>query len=127
MEVRIPMKIKNIIFVMLGFFFLGLGVIGIVLPLLPTTPLLLLASYFFVKGSKKFEMWFKGTDIYKKHLDDFVRNRSLTKKKKIMISLFSDSMILITFILTDSMIARVILILVVMYKYYYFIVKIKTA
>ncbi|MBH0162812.1 MULTISPECIES: YbaN family protein [Bacillales] len=121
------MKIKNIIFVMLGFFFLGLGVIGIVLPLLPTTPLLLLASYFFVKGSKKFEVWFKGTDIYKKHLDDFVRNRSLTKKKKIMISLFSDSMILITFILTDSMIARVILILVVMYKYYYFIVKIKTA
>ncbi len=124
---RIPMKIKNIIFVALGFFFLGLGVIGIVLPLLPTTPLLLLASYFFVKGSKKFEMWFKGTDIYKKHLDDFVRNRSLTKKKKIMISLFSDSMILITFILTDSMVARVILILVVMYKYYYFIVKIKTA
>ncbi len=124
---RIPMKIKNIIFVALGFFFLGLGVIGIVLPLLPTTPLLLLASYFFVKGSKKFEMWFKGTDIYKKHLDDFVRNRSLTKKKKIMISLFSDSMILITFILTDSMLARVILILVVMYKYYYFIVKIKTA
>ncbi len=124
---RIPMKIKNIIFVALGFFFLGLGVIGIVLPLLPTTPLLLLASYFFVKGSKKFEVWFKGTDIYKKHLDDFVRNRSLTKKKKIMISLFSDSMILITFILTDSMIARVILILVVMYKYYYFIVKIKTA
>lgn len=124
---RIPMKIKNIIFVALGFFFLGLGVIGIVLPLLPTTPLLLLASYFFVKGSKKFEVWFKGTDIYKKHLDDFVRNRSLTKKKKIMISLFSDSMILITFILTDSMIVRVILILVVMYKYYYFIVKIKTA
>jgi uncharacterized protein len=125
--VRNPMKIKNIIFVALGFFFLCLGVIGIVLPLLPTTPLLLLASYFFVKGSKKFEVWFKGTDIYKKHLDDFVKNRSLTKKKKIMISLFSDSMILITFILTDSMIVRVILILVVMYKYYYFIVKIKTA
>ncbi|GGB67439.1 YbaN family protein [Fictibacillus barbaricus] len=120
------MKIKNIIFVALGFLFLGLGALGIVLPLLPTTPLLLLASYFFVKGSKKFEVWFKGTSIYKKHLDDFVKNRSLTIKKKIIISLFSDSMILITFLFTESTIVRVILILVVAYKYYYFIAKIKT-
>ncbi len=127
MRGRIPMKIKNMIFVILGFFFLGLGMVGIVLPLIPTTPFLLLASYFFVKGSKKFELWFKGTSIYKKHLEEFILDRSLTLRKKIMINLFADSMIAIAFIMTENTMVRVILALVVLYKYYYFIFKIKTA
>lgn len=121
------MKVKNMIFVILGFFFLSLGMVGIVLPLIPTTPFLLLSSYFFVKGSKKFEVWFKGTPIYKKHLEEFIQDRSLTLRKKIMINLFADSMILIAFIMAESTIVRVILALIVLYKYYYFIYKIKTA
>lgn len=121
------MKVKNMIFVILGFFFLSLGMVGIVLPLIPTTPFLLLSSYFFVKGSKKFEVWFKGTPIYKKHLEEFIQDRSLTLRKKIMINLFADSMMLIAFIMAESTIVRVILVLIVLYKYYYFIYKIKTA
>ncbi|MBY6038191.1 YbaN family protein [Fictibacillus nanhaiensis] len=121
------MKIKNIIFVGLGFFFLGLGVIGIVLPLIPTTPFLLLASYFFVKGSKKFEVWFKGTSIYKQHLESFVKNRSLTLKQKVLINLFADTMIAVAFILAESTIVRTVLVIIIFYKYYYFIYKIKTA
>ncbi|MFG6495774.1 YbaN family protein [Fictibacillus sp. UD] len=121
------MKVKNIIFVILGFFFLSLGMVGIVLPLIPTTPFLLLASYFFVKGSKKFEVWFKGTTIYKQHLEEFIKERSLTLRKKIMINLFADSMIAIAFIMAESTMIRVILVLIVLYKYYYFIFKIKTA
>lgn len=121
------MKVKNIVCVILGFFFLALGMIGIVLPLIPTTPFLLLASYFFVKGSKKFEVWFKGTAIYKQHLEEFIKERSLTLRKKIMINLFSDTMIAISFIMAESTIVRVILVMTVLYKYYYFIFKIKTA
>jgi uncharacterized membrane protein YbaN (DUF454 family) len=124
--VRISVKIKKIVYVVLGFLFLGLGIVGIILPLIPTTPFLLLASYFFVKGSKKFEVWFKSTSIYKNHLEEFIQKRSMTRKKKITINLFADSMIAVAFILTDSTVVRVVLILVIMYKYYYFINKIKT-
>ncbi|MFD2679676.1 YbaN family protein [Bacillus seohaeanensis] len=109
-----------------GFIFMGLGILGVILPLLPTTPLLLLASVCFVRGSKKFEIWFKGTKLYKRHLEEFVKNRAMTLKQKITILLTADCMIAIPFILLDNLIIRLVLICIVGYKYYYFIYKIKT-
>jgi uncharacterized protein len=96
------------------------------LPVLPTTPLLLLASYCFVKGSERFEIWFKGTTLYKRHLETFVKERSMTFKQKLTILLFADVMIAIPFFILDSLMVRVMLVLIVIYKYYYFIYKIKT-
>lgn len=100
--------------------------LGVVLPVIPTTPLLLLASFCFMKGSRKFELWFKGTNLYKKHLEGFVKDKSMTLKQKIILNLFADSMILIGFLSVDNWYVRFILIAVVLYKYYYFITKIKT-
>lgn len=105
---------------------MALGIIGIILPLLPTTPLLLLASFCFVRGSKKFEIWFKGTTLYKKHLEEFVTYRSMTLKKKLIILLSADCMIAIPFFLTDYIFVKMILLIIVGYKYYYFFTKIKT-
>jgi uncharacterized protein len=105
---------------------MGLGMLGVILPLLPTTPLLLLALFFFVKGSQRFEIWFKETNLYKKHLEGFVREKAMTLKQKITINLFADVMILIAFLMVDKVWVRVILIGVVVYKYYYFITKIST-
>ncbi|WP_299744953.1 YbaN family protein [Rossellomorea sp. y25] len=119
-------KIKKMIYILLGLLFMGIGVVGIVLPLIPTTPLLLLASFFFVRGSERFEAWFKGTSVYKKHLEGFIRHRSMTLRQKVTLLIFSDIMILIPLILSDSLIVKVILSLIIVYKYYYFIFKIRT-
>lgn len=119
-------KIINVLFIIFGFISLGFGIIGIFLPVLPTTPLLLLASFFFVKGSKRFDEWFRSTNIYKKHLESFVRERSMTRKQKLSLLLFADTMILIAFFIVDKLLVRVILILVILYKWYYFTFKIKT-
>ncbi|WP_269432246.1 YbaN family protein [Bacillus sp. FJAT-27245] len=109
-----------------GFLSLGLGIIGIVLPIIPTTPLLLLASYCFMRGSKRFEVWFKDSRLYKKHLEGFVRKREMTLKQKLSILLFADCMIAIPFIMSDSWALRAGLAAIVLYKYYYFFTKIKT-
>ncbi|MGM0866305.1 MAG: YbaN family protein [Bacillota bacterium] len=119
-------KIKKMIYILLGLLFMGLGIVGIVLPLIPTTPLLLLASFFFVRGSERFEVWFKGTSVYKKHLEGFIRHRSMSLRQKVTLLIFSDIMILIPLILSDRMIVKVILSLIIVYKYYYFIFKIRT-
>jgi uncharacterized protein len=116
----------KLLYIIIGFIALGFGVLGLILPVLPTTPLLLLASYCFVKGSERFERWFKGTRIYKRHLETFVKERAMTLKQKLTILLFADLMIAITFFLMDNFMVRLLLVFIVFYKYYYFIYKIKT-
>jgi uncharacterized protein len=119
-------KLIKLLYIVLGFIFMGLGMLGVILPLLPTTPLLLLALFFFVKGSERFEVWFKETNIYKKHLEGFVRDKSMTLKQKMTINLFADVMIAIPFFIMDNLWVRVLLLGVVGYKYYYFFTKIRT-
>ena len=54
-------KIKKFIYISVGLISFALGAIGVVLPVLPTTPFLLLASFCFAKGSDRFNTWFINT------------------------------------------------------------------
>lgn len=119
-------RIKKFFYVTIGLIAFALGSIGVVLPVLPTTPFLLLASVCFVKGSDRFNNWFVNTKIYKKHLETFVKERAMTLKQKITILAFADTMIAIPFIIVDNLMMRITLILVVLFKLYYFIFRIKT-
>ena len=84
-------KIKKSLYIIVGLISFGLGAIGVILPVLPTTPFLLLASFCFVRGSDKFDRWFKETKIYKKHLENFVNNDFKTKGMYITICRYYDS------------------------------------
>lgn len=119
-------KIKKTMYIAIGLICVLIGSIGVIIPVLPTTPFLLLASACFVKGSDKFDKWFKGTDLYKNHLEEFVKNRSMTIKTKVSLLLFADIMIAFPLVLIDSLVMRIVLILVILFKLYYFIFKIKT-
>lgn len=119
-------KIKKYVYVTLGFISFILGVIGVIIPILPTTPFLLLASYCFVRGSKKFHIWFKSTNTYKKHLENFVNEKGMTMKQKRSILMFVSIMLAIPIISIDSLHIRVFLICLICIKFYYFIFKVKT-
>ncbi|EGO65493.1 DUF454 family protein [Acetonema longum] len=114
------------VYVGLGVLFLGLGAIGVVVPLLPTVPLLLLASYFFTKGSDRLHAWFLSTSIYRNHLQEFERNWALPLKSKIYILTFSTSMMLLPVFMTDNAIMHLLILLLLLIKYYIFVVKIRT-
>lgn len=116
----------RILFICLGFLFVGIGAVGIVVPILPTTPFLLLASFFFAKGSKRFHDWFMSTKLYKKHLESFVKSRSMTLKSKLTILLPVSAMLIITFIFVNNLHARIILVILFIGKYLYFFTQIKT-
>ncbi|MEI0603509.1 YbaN family protein [Brachyspira alvinipulli] len=116
----------RILFICLGFLFVGIGAVGIVVPILPTTPFLLLASFFFAKGSKRFHDWFMSTKLYKKHLESFVKSRSMTLKSKLTILLPVSAMLIITFIFVNNLHARIVLVILFIGKYLYFFTQIKT-
>jgi hypothetical protein len=48
---------KKILFLIAGHFFLALGLVGAILPILPTTPFLLLAVFFYSKSNSKLHSW----------------------------------------------------------------------
>lgn len=116
----------KIIYVILGFISMGLGIAGSFLPGLPTVPFLLLASFFFARGSERFHGWFTQTRIYKNYLEDFEKNRSMTLKAKIGLLCLSSTMIAFPIFLLKNNYLKLALILVVIFKYYYFIFRIKT-
>ena len=119
-------KIRNIIYLIIGIMSFALGAVGVILPILPTTPFLLLSSFCFVRGSEKFNSWFTNTKIYKKHLEEFVQKKCMTLRKKVCILLFADTMMMIPFIKVDNLHMRIAIIIVVIIKLYYFTFKIET-
>lgn len=119
-------KITKIIYIILGFLFMGLGILGIALPILPTTPFLLLASYFFAKGSTRFHRWFLKTKLYENYLKEFIENRSMTLKRKFSILIPVSLLLISTAILIDSIYARIAISIIIVLKYYYFFSRIKT-
>lgn len=114
------------IYLTIGFLFLGLGLLGIVLPILPTTPFLLVASYCFAKGSTRFHNWFCNTHIYHKYLESYVKERAMTLKTKVSILFFASTIMMITFIFLPITFVRVFLAIVMVYHWWYFFFRIKT-
>ena len=76
---------KRIICLILGFLCLGLGCVGIVLPVLPTVPFFLATVFFFANSSKKLHDWFVSTKMYKKHLQSYVQKKGMLMQTKLSI------------------------------------------
>ncbi len=72
------------IYIFLGGLFLVIGVIGAFLPLLPTTPFLLLAGFFFSKGSDKFHQWLLNHKHFGPPIHDWNEHGIIRLKHKIL-------------------------------------------
>ncbi|MCL2529614.1 MAG: YbaN family protein [Coriobacteriia bacterium] len=118
-----PLKI---LYIGLGFFFFGLGAVGAFLPVLPTVPFLLLASFFFAKGSERFNKWFTSTKLYKDNLEGFIKNRSMTLKTKLYCQGIAALMMTLSLIFVPLLVVKIFLIVMMLFMFYYFARHIKT-
>lgn len=76
---------KKVLYMILGCFGVGMGAAGVMIPVLPTFPFLLLATFCFARSSAKMDCWFRNTKLYKDNLEDYVAGRGMTWKTKIRI------------------------------------------
>lgn len=116
---------KKILYIMIGCISLGLGIIGVILPILPTVPFVLLAAFCFAKSSEKMDGWFKNTKLYK---ENNIKN-GMTKQVKIRIMCSVSLLMSIGFImmgLKGIVIGNIVLLIVWIFHMAYFTFGVKT-
>lgn len=72
---------KRYLYIILGLVAVGLGVLGVVLPGLPTTPFLLLASWLFYRSSPRLQRWLLQSWLGN-YIRDYNRRGGMTKPQK---------------------------------------------
>lgn len=110
-EIKHPSKkIYKYILALLGLISLTLGVIGIFLPLLPTTPFLLLSAALFMKSSKRLYYWLMNHKYLGTYLKNYLNHKTISKKSKITsLSLLWITIGLSIFCIVEKLIIKIVL------------------
>ena len=107
------MNIKQSFFIILGTFFLGIGIIGILVPVLPTTPFLLLASFFYARSSKRLHNWLLANKIIGAYIRNYIGGKGIPLKVKLFTITFLWVVIIVTLVFAvEELVLRIIIILV---------------
>lgn len=72
----------RLLWVFLGLLSVGLGVIGVILPLLPTVPLMLLAAFCFARSSERLHNWLISHPTFGASIVDWHERGAISQKAK---------------------------------------------
>ena len=121
------MKLKKILYLAGGFLGLGLGALGVVLPLLPAFPFLLLAAFCFGRSSERLDRWFRSTRLYKDNLESYVAGRGMTLRTKVRIMVVVTLLMSVGFLMMHAvLLGRIVLGAVWVFHVLYFLFGVKT-
>ena len=116
---------RKILYIMIGCISLGLGIIGVILPILPTVPFVLLAAFCFARSSERLNGWFKNTKLYR---ENNIKS-GMTKQAKVRIMCLVTLLMSIGFImmgLKDIVVGNIVLLIVWIFHMVYFTLGVKT-
>ena len=107
--------IINKILVVSGTFFLILGIVGIFIPILPTTPFLLLSAACYARGSKKFYTWLINNRLLGEYIKSYQEGKGIPIKVKILtiVVLWITILFSIILIVTNYILQLILLIIAI--------------
>lgn len=117
--------IKNKLYLILGITSVILGVIGAFLPILPTTPFILLAAFLFEKSSPRFHKLLLSNKHLGKYITDYQEKRGITTRNKVISLTFFTFGIMKGYMSVNSPTMKVIFILI-FFSVSFHILKLKT-
>jgi len=78
-----PSSLKKAIFVVAGTISLGLGAVGAFLPVLPTTPFLLLSAACYYKGSERMHRWLLDNKLFGSYIRNYKEGKGISQADKV--------------------------------------------
>ena len=97
----------------MGTIFVGLGAVGMVLPVLPTTPFLLLAAACYARSSERFYERLLANPVFGKTIRDYHEGKGITMGSKILsISMLIASITISAFVFVEGIRVRVLLMII---------------
>ena len=106
------MSVKKVAFIIVGLISLCLGIIGIFMPVLPTTPFLLLSSYLFLRSSKKLHSWLINHKIFGEYIYNYMEYRAVKKSAKLSAYIFLWISLTISITLINNIYVKLFLIFI---------------
>ena len=105
--------LKSRLFIAVGSISLGIGIVGIVVPLLPTTPFLLLAAYCYSRGSRRLHNRLLSNRLIGSYLRNYLEGKAMSLKAKIWsISILWGVIGCTAVFVIDSLVIRIVLLAV---------------
>ena len=102
----------RVLLIIAGTFFVGLGTIGIVLPLLPTTPFLLLAAACYARSSKRFYSWLINNKWFGSYIKNYRDGNGIPLRVKVLTIFFLWTTMAISAFFVNIFFVTIILILI---------------
>ena len=116
---------RKILYIIIGCISLGLGIIGVIVPILPTVPFVLLTAFCFARSSERLDGWFKNTKLYR---ENNIKS-GMTKRAKLRIMCSVTLLMGIGFImmgLKGIVVGDIVLLIVWIFHMVYFTFGVKT-
>ena len=105
-------KLKRQLLLAAGTLSLAIGIVGIVVPLLPTTPFLLLAAGCYLRSSQRFYNWLMGNRFFGNYIRNYIEGRGIPVKVKLFIIILLWATIGVSIWLVAKPLVTVILLIV---------------
>ena len=77
-------RAARLTWLVIGILSLGLGALGVVLPLLPTTPLVLLAAFSFARSSDRLHQWLLEHDVFGALIENWRQYGAISRRAKVV-------------------------------------------
>jgi uncharacterized membrane protein YbaN (DUF454 family) len=106
-------RLKRLLWATAGTIALALGIIGVAVPVMPTTPFLLLAAACYLRGSRRMYDWLMGNRWFGAYLLDYMEGRGVPMRTKVLTLVILWTAIGISMIfMTTNLILRAVLLVI---------------